>query len=339
MRRQEGDLGSWIFVAAAVSLTLLVHPASALADEAPGGDIELDVAPDFILDDGLDLRSFGDAATRQLLTPVRGRGVRFGSRQKERYCSLKATPERVQWAVNDLSTGEILSQSPGADRLFFGASSSKIFVAAAFLDKQQGEFSKQQLGLLARMIVVSNNGAWLALQREAGEDGTNDSGRAAVHAFVQRMGYPTIKGFQGWMQKPDGSRVHGNELNAIEVAQFLSDTYQRKYKGADVLWKIMQATKTGGSKINKYAPTDVYVGGKTGTYSGPNESPETVRLPTIKARNHAATLRIGNRYYGLVVLTNTGDNEDVAVLSGGLMREYLGVEPGVSCNFPGAEKP
>ena len=181
------------------------------------------------------------------------------------------------------------------------------------------------------MIVVSNNGAWLALQRQTGNDGTNDGGRAAVDAFVKRMGYPTIKGFQGWMKRPDGSRVHGNELNAMEVAQFLRDTYQRKYEGADVLWKIMQATKTGGSKLNKYTPSDVYISGKTGTYSGPNESPQTVNLPTIKSRNHAAAVSIDGRMYGLVVLTNTGDNEDVAVLGGGLQREYLGVTPKVSC--------
>jgi len=331
MPRQEAHLGIWTLIAAAVSLALLTHPALAPADEAPGGDVEIDVAPDFRLDSGLDLRSLGDATTRQLLTPVRGRGARFGSRQEKRYCGLKQAPYSVQWVVTDLATGEILSQSPGADRLFFGASTSKIFVAAALLDKQQGEFSKQQLRSLVRMIVVSDNGAWLALQRQVGSDGTSDGGRAAVDAFVRRMDYPTIKGFQGWMRRPDGSRIHGNELNSIEVAHFLRDTYQRRYKGADALWKIMQATKTGGSKIDKYTPADVYIGGKTGTYSGPNESPRTVRLPTIKARNHAAALRIGHRYYGLAILTNTGDNEDVAVLGGGLMREYLGVEPRVSC--------
>ncbi len=331
MRRNEVALGSRIFIAAVASLSLLNHPAVALADEVPGGEVELELAPDFRLDDGLDLRSYGDGATRSLLTPVRGRGARFGPRQKERYCGLKAAPTNVQWVVNDLATGDIVSQSPGADRLFFGASTSKIFVAAALLDKHQGKLSKQQIGLLARMIVVSDNGAWLALQRQVGSDGTSDSGRAAVQSFVRAMGYPTIKGFQGWMRQPDGSRIHGNELNSIEVAQFLHDTYQRKYKGADALWKIMQATRTGGSKIDKYTPTDVYVSGKTGTYSGPNESPKTVDLPTIKARNHAAALRIGSRRYGLAILTNTGDNEDVAVLGGGLMREYLGVEPSVAC--------
>jgi len=318
-------------ICAMLSCALLIYPEEARADEAPTGDVLLDTTPDFHLDNGVDLRSFGDTGTRNLLIPRRGRGGRFGPRQTKRYCRLKANPAQVQWVVNDLDSGEILSQSPGADRIFFGASSSKIFVAAALLDKQKGHLSREQLRKLVRMIVVSDNGAWLALQNEVGGNGSADSGRAAIHAFTQRMGYSKIKGFQGWMRRPDGSRIHGNELNSIEVAQFLYDTYQRKYAGADVLWQVMHATRTGGSKIDKYTPTDVYIGGKTGTYSGPNESPKTVKLPTIKARNHAAALTIGNRRYGLAILTNTGDNEDVAVLAGGLMREHLGIQPPVSC--------
>ena len=76
-------------------------------------------------------------------------------------------------------------------------------------------------------------------------------------------------------------------LTALALAQFLHDTYQRKYPGADVLWKVMQATRTGKGKIDKFTPANVYLGGKTGTYSGPNASPETVDLPTIEARGVA----------------------------------------------------
>jgi len=292
---------------------------------------EIKVQSYFTSDNGLDLRAMGDDSIRRRLTRVSGRGASFGTHQKERYCRLKRSAENVQWVLNDLTTGARLSESPGADRIFFGASTSKIFVAAALLDKQDGDFSESQLGELVRMIVVSDNGAWLSLQRQVGDDGTNDSGRAAVQQFVKDMDYPTIRGFQGWMKRPDGSREHGNELNTIELSRFLYDTYQRNYDGADVLWKIMQATKTGASKIDKYTPAGIYIGGKTGTYSGPNESPETVELPSIKARNHAAVLIMGEHRYGLSILTNTGDNEDVAVLGGGLMREYLGIEPAVTC--------
>ena len=51
---------------------------------------------------------------------MRGRGTTFGPRQRERYCSLKRSPESVQWVLNDLDTGEVLAKSPGAERIFFG---------------------------------------------------------------------------------------------------------------------------------------------------------------------------------------------------------------------------
>ena len=286
----------------------------------------------FTLDNGTDLREIADKETRGLLKRVRGEGEAFGASQRARYCKLKRGKAPIQWAVNNLDTGQVLARSRNAEQLYFGASVSKLFVAAALLDKQEGRLSRKQLRQLTFMIVVSDNVTWLDLQRQVGGDGTNDTGRSAVQAFVRRMGYPTIKGFQGWNGRRNGvGGEHGNELNALELAQFLFDTRHRNYRGADVLWKIMQATKTGDRKIDKYTPADIYLGGKTGTYSGPNEAPETVHHPTIKARNHAAVLMIGEGHYGISILSNTGDNEDVAVLGGGLMREYLGVGPGLTC--------
>ena len=67
------------------------------------------------------------------------------------------------------------------------------------------------------------------------------------------------------------------------------------------------------------------------TYDGPNESPATVRLAKIGARNHAVTLFNDRGTFGISVLANTSRNEDVAILGGGLMREYLGVKPAVKC--------
>ena len=64
----------------------------------------------------------------------------------------------------------------------------------------------------------------------------NDSGRAAVDDFIQSMGYTNTKGFQGRWNKKDGTRIHGNELNSVELTKFLHDTYHRRYKGAEVLW-------------------------------------------------------------------------------------------------------
>ena len=285
----------------------------------------------FTLDDRTDLRYLGGKSAARLLTRIKGKGHQFGAQQRKRYCELKSSSERIQWVLNDLETGEIISQSADPNKLFFGASVSKLFVAAALLNKQKGELNKAQLNQLVKMIVVSNNRAWKELQRQTGNDGSDDSGRAAIDNFVQKMGYADIKAFQGWMKEKDGTRIHGNELNARQLANFLYDTYQRNYAGAEVLWKVMHATRTGRRKIDKYTPSDVFIGGKTGTYHGPNVSPKTIRLPTIRAQNHAAVLNINGRYYGLSILTNTGSDEAVAILGGGLMREYLGIGEKIVC--------
>lgn len=285
----------------------------------------------FTLDNNTDLRTSGGQPTAKLLTRRKGKGNRFGAQQTRRYCEMKKNPEQIQWVLNDLETGEIISKSANADKLFFGASVSKLFVAAALLNKQKGELDKAQLDQLVRMIVVSDNRAWKELQRQVGNDGSNDSGREGVDKFVQEMGYADIKGFQGWMKKKDGARIHGNELNALQLSNFLYDTYQRNYEGAEILWKVMHATRTGRSKIDKYTPSDVYIGGKTGTYHGSNESPDTILQTSIKARNHAAVVKINDKYYGISILTNTGSDEDVAILGGGLIREHLDTGERIEC--------
>ncbi|MDJ0890637.1 MAG: serine hydrolase [Gammaproteobacteria bacterium] len=326
---------------------LILFPSLGHSEEP----VRLDDKAFFTLDNDVDLRESLGAKASKLLALAKGQGMEFGAAQAKRYCTLKNDHERVQWVLNDLETGEVISRSANADKRFFGASVSKLFVAAALLDKQQGTLDTSQLDHLVRMIVVSDNLSWKELQRQAGELGTNDSGREAVDEFVQRMGYSDTKGFQGWLRKKDGTRIHGNELNALELSQFLYDTYHGNYPGAEVLWKVMHATRTGRSRIDKYTPSYVNIGGKTGTYDGPNASPQTIQHETIRARNHVAVMKIDDKYYGLSILSNTGRNEDVAVLGGGLIREYLGVEdetgvisnsgtsraPSVACPASGAE--
>lgn len=285
----------------------------------------------FVTNDGRDLRAVAGNETKGLLKRARGVGTKFGAKQKARYCSLKSSDTPVQWVVNDLETGEIIARSANAEQLYFGASVSKLFVAGAFLDKHNGQFTQKQLRELVRMIVISDNPAWKSLQRQTGGGSSNYAGRLAVQAFVEKMGYPKIQGFQGWMKHKDGTREHGNELNTLALSRFLFDTYQHNYPGSDVLWEIMRATRTGHGKIGKYTPNRLYIGGKTGTYDGPNESPETIHLSSIGARNHAAVLFTDNGTFGVSVLTNTSSSEDVAILGGGLMREFLGVEPTVVC--------
>jgi hypothetical protein len=303
----------------AVIALICVSGVGAVADHAKGPSGAF-----FSIDNGTDLRKFGDAQTRSLLHRVHGRGEAFDGKKLVRYCAMRKNPTGIQWVVNNLETGDVISSSANSEQLYFGASTSKIFVAATLLDKQRGKFTRAQLRQLVKMIVVSSNPAWIDLQKQAG-DGNGNSGRKAVYAFTQKMGYRKIKGFQGWLKTNNGSKIHGNELNTAEVSRFLYDTYQRKYPGADVLWKIMQATRTGKGKIDRFTPSNVFLGGKTGTYSGPNESRDTIKFATIKSRNHAALLLTERGHFGMSILSNRGSSGDVAVLAGGLMREYLGI--------------
>jgi hypothetical protein len=321
----SGQNYSWLTVFSSLLFTVLL-PLSVHGANAPTVNDE----QFFTLHSGTNLRSFGGPEVRQLLFRKHGGGVVFGAKQQKLYCALKRN-KQIQWTLSDLETGKILSKSDNAGEAFFGASASKVFVAAALLDKQNGELSKQQLVLMTNMIVRSSNPAWKELQRQVGETGTDDGGRQAVHAFIQKMGYENLRGFQGWMRQKDGRRLHGNELNSLAVARFLYDTYHNRYPGAEILWKIMHACRTGRKKINKYTPKNIYIAGKTGTYHGPNESKSTIRQNTIKARNHVTVFNINGKYYSLTILSNTGRDEDVAVLGGGLMREYLGVDSPVHC--------
>ena len=321
----SGQNYSWLTVFSSLLFTVLL-PLSVHGANAPTVSDE----QFFTLHSGTNLRSFGGPEVRQLLFRKHGGGVVFGAKQQKLYCALKRN-KQIQWTLSDLETGKILSKSDNAGEAFFGASASKVFVAAALLDKQNGELSKQQLVLMTNMIVRSSNPAWKELQRQVGETGTDDGGRQAVHAFIQKMGYENLRGFQGWMRQKDGRRLHGNELNSLAVARFLYDTYHNRYPGAEILWKIMHACRTGRKKINKYTPKNIYIAGKTGTYHGPNESKSTIRQSTIKARNHVTVFNINGKYYSLTILSNTGRDEDVAVLGGGLMREYLGVDSPVHC--------
>lgn len=282
------------------------------------------------LPNGRDLTSISVKGSRLYL--AKGTGTAFGASAKAAYAKLKADSQsnpdhRVQWVLMDLDGHQVVDMSLAHNRKIFGASSSKPFVGAALLDKQGGDLSSSQLQLMSDMIVVSSNTAWTNLQTQAG-GGNSTKGREVVHTFTQRMGYERTRGFQGYW-----GTLHGNELTAHESAEFLHDTYKGNYPGAETLWKIMHACRTGSSRGRKYIPSNIYVGGKTGTYDGPTENPETGKTKNpdgssyrVAVRNHLLVFNIGGRQYALTILADTGSDESAAVLAGGLIREYLGVK-------------
>lgn len=283
----------------------------------------------FRLPNGKDLRTISVNGAKLSLS--RGTGTSFSATARANYAKLKSDSQRdpnhpVQWVLMDLDSHQIVDSSLAANRKIFGASSSKVFVGGALLDFQNGQLSPAQLQLMSDMLVVSSNTAWTNLQSQIG-GGNANRGRERIQLFTQRMGYERTRGFQGYW----GS-LHGNELTAYESAEFLHDTYKGNYPGSEFLWKLMHTCRTGASRGRKYIPTSIFVGGKTGTYDGPTENPETgsTKNPDgsayrVAVRNHLLVFNIKGRQYALTILADTGSDESAAVLAGGLIREHTGL--------------
>lgn len=306
-----------------VSIFLFFLSTVAFSATHPGND------PNFLdLPNGKNLRSVKVRGSSLFLS--KGSGQSFSSGLRERFETLrrdsKEDPEHpVQWVLMDLDQHQVVEQSASPNRKQFGASVSKIYVAGALLDHFAGAISSSQLQLLADMLVVSSNTAWTDLQRQIG-GGDSNLGRERIHQFTQRMGYLRTRGFQGYW-----GDLHGNELTPMELAEFLYDSYQGRYPGAEVVWKVMHTSRTGGSRAKKYLPSSLYVGGKTGTYDGPTVDPETGlekgadgKPYRVKVRHQVIVFQANGREYGLAILANTGSDESAALLAGGLFRSLQG---------------
>jgi hypothetical protein len=308
---------------------------------------------------------------------VRGTGAEWTDAQQAQYEKLKQMPvDKVQWALMDLDTGKMLAQSRPSHTRIFGASTSKIFVVSALLDRQKGEVLSyppvvkeikdkkgkvvrtvnvpdDDLDHMARIYIHSDNDSWVLLQSRLGKDKSGelnaDRGRAAAIDFTERMGYHDTRGWQGDLMLDDANmatsrlenkenlqklfhvseeRIHGNELTAADTVKYLYDTYTGRYPGAEYAWKMLYTCESGEKKGNKYLPKSIYVGGKTGTF--PNRHrPEMSEVNGVKkkvsVRNHALVFHYNGTQYGLVALTDLGNNEPLAVLVGGLVREFVGV--------------
>jgi hypothetical protein len=288
--------------------------------------------PNFlILTDGFDLRKI--IVLDLPLSLTYGTGTEFTDIQQSLYKKLKRQTQtdpksKVQWALMDLDHHQVLQKSLGSDRKMFGASSSKVFVAGALLDAQQGHLSAEQLQLMGNMLAVSSNVAWLALQNQIG-GGDDDRGREAIYAFTQKLGYQKTRAFQGSIAEDTPNEVHGNELTADETVRFLHDTYWGQFQGASTLWKFMHTCRTGTDRALRYLPKEQIIGGKTGTYRGESVDPETgLKLNPdgskylVNVRNQQIVFNLRNRQFALVVLADSGSDDSAALLAGGLYREY-----------------
>ena len=118
---------------------------------------------------------------------------------KERYEKLKEKGMTVnnypfQWQLIDLENNEILSESSTLDKLFYGASTTKIMVGSAFLQTVEDPFSSKYFQDLLNMIVVSSNPAWRTIQYATGGENM-ERGRLEVHSFTQNLGLTRTRAF------------------------------------------------------------------------------------------------------------------------------------------------
>jgi hypothetical protein len=239
----------------------------------------------FVLSDGTDLKAIDEL---DLLRRRTGLGGVFS--EQATYEELKTDP-RIHWIVTDLDDGRVIAEAATADKNVYGASVSKALVVGALLFQNRGILDDTTWQEVFRLIVKSDNTVWTPLQELAG-------GADAVDEFTRAMGYSST----------EGSR-HGNQLNARELAEFLSDIHNQRFPGAEGLLKVMTACRTGASKSQKYLPESIFLGGKTGTW--------------MQWSHDMRFLEIDGKRYGVVVLTEAGSSELVAIMFGGLVREHL----------------
>ena len=248
-----------------------------------------DGADFFVLADGTNLKDFDSEG---LLVRRTGTDQSFTSSAQSQYERLKAD-DRMHWIVRDLdSDAPNIAQSGNAHDNVYGASVAKALVVGALLWKTQGQLDGPTWAQAIRLIGRSDNSAWTPLEKLAG-------GNDGMRAFVEAMGY----------EKTVAHRNSGNQLSALELAEFLYDMHHRRFAGADALYKLMSGCRTGATRARKYVPASVVMGGKTGSW-----------------RNWVHDMRfveVGSKRYAIVVLSTGGSSENVALMFGGLVREYV----------------
>ena len=287
-----------------------------------------DYPTDLILSNGVDLNKKSSRNVK--LSWSKGLGGAWNSDHEKTYQEMfdrfQFDPQApVQWALWDLKTGETLSQSEGGNWFFYGASVSKAVMASALLEYKNGveNLGPKSFQDLIDMIVVSDNQAWGRTQGRIGE-GDQNFGRQRIHDFTQALGMGRTRAFRGFL-----GDLHGNEISVNELRQWAQLLYDGKLLGSQDLLKIMATTRTGRTKARAYIPKDVLFAYKTGTYAGPTWDPRTGsdRNPDgspfkVQVAHQMSMIKFGKKELGLIILTNRGKNRDVAIMAGGLFRQF-----------------
>jgi hypothetical protein len=268
----------------------------------------------------------------KVLSISKGKGEVFNDGHKKRYINLRKKGKAnsyfpFQWKLVNLTTGEILDQSKSIDKVFYGASSTKIMVGAAFLQNQQAPFSSPYFQDLLDMIVVSSNTAWKTIQKAIGH-GDMEKGRLFIHNFTQNLGLSRTRGYWGYSSTMNG--LHGNEINVDEFMKFMGMLYRGEFKGSELIFKIMLTGQKGYDMAKRLLPPDVMIANKGGrcdcrtlnpdTESGtyPDGSPFRVYV-----RHQSLFLRYQNIDYAMVILSDLGEEIDLSVMAAGLFYDFI----------------
>lgn len=242
---------------------------------------------------------FTDSKGKNLLTLASGSGISLtrkkglnGSFDKAKYNSSKNN-SKVYWAVYDITANKLLASSSNASSNVYGASVPKVCVASAAFSVNKGVLpSDSDYGKVIKLLVNSDNTVWDDVGKLAGGDN-------AVNDWASAMGYKMKPG-----------RRAGNQSNALDMCKFWSDVCQGKFPGADTIFRITSACNTGKSRSLKCMPSDVYMGGKTGSYKNVNHD--------------TCWIQRGNNFYSISVLTELGSagSSVIAHMFRGLYDEY-----------------
>ena len=278
----------YILVGLALALAFSVRTAKK-AQEAVVEALGWSLSPNFFTD--LRGKNLGAIGASVGVSMKRNTGANKAF-DRARYDAAKANP-KVYWAVYDINADRLLAASPNGNVNVYGASVPKVCVSAAAFARQGGVLpSDADYGKVIRLLVLSDNTVWDDVGRLAGGD-------AGVNQWAASMGYN---------MRP--ARRAGNQSNAVDMCRFWSDVCHGRFPGADDIFRITNSCQTGGSRSLRCMPSDVLMGGKTGTY---------------EANNHdTCWVQRGDRFFAITVLTELGGagGDAIAHMFRGLYEDY-----------------
>jgi len=160
---------------------------------------------------------------------------------------------KVMWSVYDITGNRFLAESTNSGKNIYGASVPKICVASAAFAKNNGTLpSDSDYVKVMKLLVNSDNAVWDYIGKLAGGD-------QAVNSWAKSLGFTM-----------NPARRGGNTCNAHDLSLFWNAICRNQIAGSENIFKISSSCKTDASRARKFMPKNVYMGGKTGSWSNYN---------------------------------------------------------------------